>query len=132
MIVGTKELIDESRRWRKILGGGMRQAGVIAAAGLYALDNNIERLSEDHENARRLAEALAECPWAEVDPDTVETNIIFIKTPGRDAGEIELRLGAEGVRVIATAEDEIRLVTSLEVGRKEIEDACGVFRNLLA
>ncbi len=132
MIVGTKELIEESRRWRKILGGGMRQAGVIAAAGLYALEHNIERLAEDHKHARILAEALAGCSWADVDPDSVETNIIFIKTPGRDAREIELRLDAEGVRVIATADDEIRLVTSLEVETEDIDAACSVFRNILA
>ena len=132
MIVGTKELIEEARRWRKILGGGMRQAGVIAAAGLYALENNIKRLAEDHDNARRLAETLAECSWTELDPESVETNIVFIKTPGRDAKEIEMRLNSEGIRVLATDEEEIRLVTSLEAGKEDIDYACSVFRDFLA
>ena len=130
MIVGSKDLIEESRRWRKILGGGMRQAGVIAAAGLYALEHNFERLAEDHKHARIMAEALAECSWAELDPAAVETNIIFIKTPGRPAAEIEAALAEKGVKVIATDEQEIRLVTSLEVNTEDIKEACRIFREL--
>ena len=130
LIVGSKDLIEQSRRWRKILGGGMRQAGVIAAAGLYALEHNIERLAADHRHARILADCLAECSWAEIDPESVETNIVFIKTPGRRASAIESALAAQGVKVIATGEEEIRLVTSLEVDTADIEKTCRIFRTL--
>jgi len=130
MLVGSKELIAEARRWRKILGGGMRQAGVIAAAGLYALENNIERLSEDHTHAQRLAESIEECSWAQVDTNRVETNIVFLKTPGRSAQVIADVLKSRGILVIATGDEEIRLVTSLSINEKETEEACRVFRNL--
>jgi len=130
MLVGSKELIAEARRWRKILGGGMRQAGVIAAAGLYALENNISRLSEDHAHARILAETLEKCSWAEVDKSRVETNILFLKTPGRSAREVAEALSARGVLVIATGEDEIRMVTSLSVTADDIEEACRIFGEL--
>ena len=130
MIAGPKAFIEESRRWRKILGGGMRQAGVLAAAGLYALEHNRERLKEDHRHAQLLAESLDQCSWAQVDISRVETNIVFIKTPGLDARKIESLLLSQGVRVIATAEQEIRLVTSLSVSPDEIESACLIFREL--
>jgi threonine aldolase len=130
MIVGPKDIIEESRRWRKILGGGMRQAGVLAAAGLYALEHNIQRLAEDHHNARVLAECLEQCSWAQVDINRVETNIIFIKTPGLDARKVEALLLEKGVRVIATADQEIRLVTSLSVSAEEINSTCRIFREL--
>jgi len=130
MLVGSKELIAEARRWRKILGGGMRQAGVIAAAGLYALENNISRLAEDHDHARRLAEVLEKTSWAAVDPGRVETNIVFLKTPGRDAKKIAEILATGGVLVIATGDEEIRLVTSLSVSAEDIEEACRIFEEL--
>ncbi len=130
MLVGSADLIAQARRWRKILGGGMRQAGVIAAAGLYALKNNIPRLAEDHGHARILAEALEECTWARVDKKRVETNILFIRTPGRNAGDIARQLAEKEVLVIATGEEEIRLVTSLSVTPSDIKEACRIFREL--
>ena len=75
-LAGSTELIEEAWRYKQMLGGAMRQAGVIAAAGLYALDHHVERLAEDHANARALAEGLAEIPGVEIDPATVETNIV--------------------------------------------------------
>jgi threonine aldolase len=130
MIVGPKEIIHESRRWRKILGGGMRQAGVLAAAGLYALEHNRERLKDDHFHARMLAESLEKCSWAEVDIRRVETNIVFVKTPGKDAKKIESLLAEKGVRVINTAEEEIRLVTSLSASLEDINTACRILEEL--
>ncbi|MDC7232303.1 MAG: threonine aldolase family protein [Spirochaetales bacterium] len=130
MIAGDRSLIEESRRWRKILGGGMRQAGVVAAAGLYALEHNRERLAEDHDHARELAECLNSSGWAEVDLSRVETNIVFFKTPGRDAKGVEAKLAEKGVMVIATAPEELRLVTSLEVNSGQIKEACRIIRDL--
>lgn len=130
MLVGSKDLIAEARRWRKILGGGMRQAGVLAAAGLYALENNRDRLKEDHQHARLLADCLDDCSWAVVDKSRVETNILFFDTPGLDARRVEALLSEKGIRVIATGEQEIRLVTSLSVSTEEINEACRIFREL--
>ena len=101
MICGPRELIAEARRVRKMLGGGMRQAGVIAAAGIYALRNNVERIAEDHENARAIAQALAGTAWAKVAPDVV-TNMIYFTTPGRDAAKVVEALERRGIRSRAT------------------------------
>ncbi len=130
MIAGSRELITESRRWRKILGGGMRQAGVLAAAGIYALENNIDRLTEDHDHAKALAEAVNTTAWGRVETAKVETNILFVKTDGLDASAIERKLADRGVMIIATAPEEIRLVTSLEVNSASIEEACRIIREL--
>ena len=81
LLCGKKDFIADARRVRKMLGGGMRQAGIIAAAGVYALQNNVERLAEDHENAKAIAKALAETDWAAIDPEDVVTNILYFRTP---------------------------------------------------
>jgi threonine aldolase len=130
MIVGSKSLIEESRRWRKILGGGMRQAGIVAAAGLYALEHNRERLKEDHIHALELANSLNDCSWAKVDLSKVETNIVFFNTPGIDAKSIMEKLAEKGVRVITTAPEELRLVTSLEVSSEQVKDAGRIISEL--
>jgi len=130
MIVGSRSLIEESRRWRKILGGGMRQAGVVAAAGLYALEHNRERLNEDHDHALELAKSLDACGWVKVDLNKVETNIVFFNTPGINAKTVEQKLAEKGVRVIATAPEELRLVTSLEVSSEQIKEACRIITEL--
>ncbi len=80
LLCGSRSFVDEARRVRKMLGGGMRQAGVIAAAGIHALTHHVDRLAEDHENARTLVKALAEVPWAAIEPSEVETNIVLLKT----------------------------------------------------
>ena len=77
MLAGSRDFIDEARRVRKILGGGMRQAGILAAAGIVALNEMVDRLAEDHANARRLADGLANIPGIAIEPETVETNILF-------------------------------------------------------
>ena len=79
MLAGSEELIAEAWRWKQMTGGAMRQAGIVAAGCLYALDNHVERLAEDHENARHLAEGLAEIDGIEIDPATVETNIVIFE-----------------------------------------------------
>jgi len=130
LLCGPADLISEARRWRKILGGGMRQAGVIASAGLFALKNNISRLAEDHEHARMLAETLSETSWAHTDPGRVETNIVFFRTREITAESVVEKLKDQGVMMIATGPDEVRLVTSLEINRKQTEDACRIIRTL--
>jgi threonine aldolase len=118
MLTGTAEQMDRARIFRKALGGGMRQAGVLAAAGLIALQNGPTRLHEDHANARLLAEALSNMEGVEINLDGVETNIVVFKlTGGRSAAELVARLKAHGVLMGAVGKDVIRMVTHLDVGR---------------
>jgi threonine aldolase len=122
VICGPRAFIAEARRVRKMLGGGMRQAGVIAAAGIYALKNNVERIGEDHENARLIAQALAQVGWAEVSPDTVASNMVYFRTPGREAAPVVQALETHGIRSGATGPDQIRLVTHLDVSREDTKE----------
>jgi threonine aldolase len=118
MLVGSAELMDRARLFRKALGGGMRQVGILAAAGLIALEHGPGRLHEDHANARLLAEALAGVDGVSIDLDTVETNIVVFRLMGkRSAAEVVSRLKARNVLVSALGKDLIRLVTHLDVDR---------------
>lgn len=118
MLTGSAELMDRARIFRKALGGGMRQAGVLAAAGLIALEQGPRRLHEDHANARLLAEALSNMEGVEIDLDAVETNIVVFKlAPGRNAPELGARMKARGVLMSTVGPDVIRVVTHLDVDR---------------
>jgi len=121
MLVGTKEKMARARIFRKALGGGMRQAGVLAAAGLIALEEGPKRLHEDHANARLLAEAVAGCEAAEIDLEAVETNIVIFKVRGGDASGLVAGLKAEGVLCSAIGPDAVRLVTHFDVSREDCE-----------
>ena len=119
MLVGSAELMARARLYRKALGGGMRQAGVLAAAGLIALEQGPARLHEDHANARLLAEALSSIENVEIDFDAVETNIvIFHLTGGVSATDVVARLKAHGILASAFGPTAIRLVTHLDVNRE--------------
>jgi threonine aldolase len=124
MLVGSAELIARARIYRKALGGGMRQVGVLAAAGLMALEEGPKRLHEDHANARLLAEALANIEGVSINLNSVETNIVIFRlTGGLSATELAARLKARGVLVSAFGKDAIRLVTHLDVSRGNCLDA---------
>ena len=124
MLVGSAELIARARIFRKALGGGMRQVGVLAAAGLIALEEGPKRLADDHANARLLAEALANTEGVSIDLATVETNIVMFRlTAGRGAAELVARLKDRGVLAGAFGPDAIRLVTHRDVSRGECIDA---------
>jgi threonine aldolase len=124
MVVGTREQMDQARIYRKALGGGMRQAGVLAAAGLIALEQMPGRLHEDHANARLLAEALATMEGVEIDPATVETNIVIFRLTGeRMAAELVARLKARGVLASAVGPRAVRLVTHNDVSREACANA---------
>jgi threonine aldolase len=124
MLVGSAELIAHARVYRKALGGGMRQAGVLAAAGLIALEDGPKHLADDHANARLLAEALAHTEGVKIDLASVETNIVIFRLQaGKGAGELAARLKARGVLVGAFGPDSIRVVTHREVSRKDCIDA---------
>jgi threonine aldolase len=123
MLVGSRKHIDRARVFRKALGGGMRQAGVLAAAGLIALEEMPWRLHEDHANARLLAEAVAQCSEAEIDLGMVQTNIVIFKLKSGDAGELVAALKRENVLVSAIGPQTVRLVTHFDVSREDCERA---------
>jgi threonine aldolase len=123
VLLGKKELIEKARRARKILGGGMRQAGVIAAAGLYALENNVERLAEDHANAERLARGLRELKL----DATLNTNMVLAKIKPEEAHDLASFMSTKGVLVLPRA--PMRLVTHLDVDAAGIERALAGFRS---
>jgi len=125
VIAGSHERMAKARRFKHLFGGAMRQAGIVAAAGLYAFDHHIDRLAEDHANARRLAEGLAEAGLP-VDVDQVETNFVQLDAArlGLTADEAVARLRAEGVLLsFAARKDVLRAVTHLDVSAEDIEEA---------
>lgn len=125
VLCGTRSYIDRARKFRKMVGGGMRQAGVIAAAGVVALETMVERLAEDHANARWFAEGLAELPGLVIDPATVRTNIVMfgVRTEVMAASEFAKRLGDHGVRVLAIDPTRMRAVTHYGITRSDMESA---------
>ncbi len=129
VLAGSRELIDEAWRYKQMMGGAMRQAGIVAAAGLYALDHNVARLAEDHAHARRLAAGLAELPGVDIELARVETNIVVFGVP--DAYGLCGALYERGVQVAPLGPQRLRAVTHLDVDARGIERALDAFRQLL-
>ncbi len=125
VICGSREFIDQARRWRKMVGGGMRQAGVLAAAGLVAMDTMIERLADDHANARQLARGLAEIDGLSLDPERIQTNIVIFEIDPAVATARELigALDREGVKVSYPGQQSIRMVTHRQISGEDVEEA---------
>jgi threonine aldolase len=132
MLVGSRETIAQARVFRKALGGGMRQAGVLAAAGLIALEEMPKRLGEDHANARLMAEAVAGCAGVEIDLDGVQTNIVIFKLTGGGAAEFVARMKAAGVLCSAIGPDAVRLVTHYDVSRADCERSAALLVEALS
>jgi threonine aldolase len=132
MITGTSDFIERAHRNRKIFGGGMRQAGIIAAGALYAVEHHIHRLAEDHEHAKMLAEALNARPGITVDMESVQTNIVFfdVSGTGKSGQEIQRILEANGIRVIALDPTRIRAVTHLDVSKAGVTEAIASFNKI--
>jgi threonine aldolase len=126
VIAGSRDEVERARRFRKMLGGGMRQVGILCAAALHALEHHRARLAEDHANARRLAVGLAGVPGVSVDPDRVDTNIVIFEVAGLPSVELARRTDATGVRLHAIAPTRLRAVTHLDV------DAAGIDRAIAA
>lgn len=118
ILVGSREFIDRAHRWRKMAGGGMRQAGILAAAGAYALKNNIVRLAEDHTHARRLAEGLDAIEGLDVDLDTVETNMVFVSSELETQPQLIALLKERGILVGGYG--QLRLVTHHDVTADDV------------
>lgn len=123
LLCGSRAFIARARRVRKMLGGGMRQVGAVAAAGIVALETMIDRLAEDHANARYLAERLAELPWVEIEPAAVETNIVVFTLREGSADELLPRLAEAGVLATNFGPRRIRLVTHYGIERRHIDEA---------
>lgn len=120
ILVGSRDLIKDARRWRKMLGGGMRQAGIIAAACQYALEHNIERLAEDHDNALHLANGLAPLPGINCDPGAVQSNMVFMQFEDEKLSQgLADHLAGQGIAVLAGK--VMRLVTHMDVDRAAVE-----------
>jgi threonine aldolase len=134
LVVGPKEWIERARKWRKMVGGGMRQAGIIAAAGIVALETMVDRLAEDHANARFLVERLAEISGIRVNPEEVETNMVRMDvTPsGMTAAEFVAKMEEKGVLANAVTPYMIRLVTHKDVSRADIEIAIPLIAEVAA
>jgi threonine aldolase len=125
VLVGSVEFIDQARKWRKMVGGGMRQAGVLAAAGLVALDTMVDRLAEDHQNARRLAHGLANIEGLHIDPERIQTNIVFFEVDENlgTAADMIAALEQQEVKVSYPGKQSIRMVTHRHISGEDIEEA---------
>ena len=124
LLVGTKPMIQRARKWRKMVGGGLRQAGILAAAGLYALEHHIERLQEDHENAQLLAKAIDQIKGLSVLRPTIMTNILCVDTTasGKTGKEWVEIMAQQGIKIGANGPFSIRFVTHLDVNRNDVQD----------
>ena len=131
-LVGSAVDMAKARRFRKMFGGGMRQAGMIAAGALYALQHHRERLIEDHENAQRLAHGLQKIEGVSVDVSAVETNIVNFEVSGQAADEVVKALNQEGIAMLATGPQKIRAVTNLMVSRSQIDEAVNAIAKTLS
>ena len=131
VLCGDAEVIEEARRWRKMLGGSMRQVGVIAAAGIVALDTMIDRLADDHANARKLGNALVEMPGIVIDLAALETNIVRFSVPAHKGGEIAARLKDEGV-LINAGDSDLRFVPHYGIDSEDVDIAINAMDRVMA
>jgi len=133
LVCGRADFIAEARRNRKMVGGGMRQAGIIAAAGIVALEQMVDRLAEDHANARRLAEGLAEIAGLSVNLERVQTNMVYFDLLDRslEPDHFLTRLRENGVKILSTGPRRFRAVTHYGIEAEDIEKALAVVRQVM-
>ena len=131
VLCGKIEIIEQALRWRKMLGGGMRQAGVLAAAGILSLTEQVQYLRDDHENAQRLAEALVDLPGLEIDRDAVQTNMVFARVIEGSQPALVQKMADEGVLVSGRG-DELRLVTHFDFKQEQVELVVAAFSRAFA
>jgi threonine aldolase len=134
MVIGDSDFIDRARRFRKMFGGGMRQVGIIASAALYAVENNIPRMAEDHENARYLAENLATINGIDIDLDTVQTNIVImdIAPSGKQVPDVLAALKEENILAVQFGNTRIRCVTHMDVNLDDVKTAIEKYKTVFA
>jgi threonine aldolase len=133
VVCGTRDFIAEARRNRKLLGGGMRQAGIIAAPGIVALDKMVKRLTDDHKNARLLAEGISQIPGLLIEPKSIHTNIVYfgIEQPKITADEMVARLAEKGVQTLSTGPGRFRMVTHHGIESEDIERTLKALREIM-
>jgi threonine aldolase len=129
VVCGSNEFIERARRWRKVVGGGMRQVGVIAAAGIVSLETMVERLAEDHANARKLAAGLSRIPGISIDPDSLPTNLVFFEVEAGDPAELARKLDETGIKG-GQPTRRWRLVTHSDIGSDDIDYALDVIESV--
>ncbi len=129
VLCGSAEVVKRARRWRKVLGGGMRQAGIVAAAGIFALERNVERLEEDHHNARSLADGLADVEELKIDPRSVQTNMAFLSVDRTIMPRLLRHLEDNGIRM--SEGEPIRLVTHLDVSSDDVDHVVRTVKKFL-
>jgi threonine aldolase len=129
VLAGSQRFIDEAWRWKQRLGGAMRQAGILAAAGLYALEHHVDQIAEDHENARRFGEIVSQCEGVRLVPETVETNIVYVDVSGAgvSAYDVGNRLEERGINIGPFDDAVLRAVTHLDVSGEQVEEAGRAF-----
>ncbi|MBI2865163.1 MAG: low-specificity L-threonine aldolase [Chloroflexi bacterium] len=132
LLCGSGDFIERARRLRKMVGGGMRQAGIIAAAGIVALETMVDRLADDHANARLLAEGIQELPGIAVDPGRVQTNIVLVEATDSLATDLQARLAAAGVKASTMGRRTLRFVTHYGIERADVEEAIAIIRQVLS
>jgi len=133
VLAGSEDFIEQAWQWKQRMGGAMRQSGSIAAAGVYALEHNVDRMAEDHENAQHFADSIANLPGIRVEPDRIETNMVFfdVSQTGLTAGEVHQRLLERGVRIGENDRYRMRVVTHLDVTRDEVAKAAEAVRDVV-
>lgn len=133
VVCGTRDFINEARRARKLLGGGMRQAGVLAAAGIVAMEEMVDRLADDHAHAKKLARGLAEIPGISIDPDRVPTNILFFEVTraGMTPQDFVQRIEAAGVQMLPSVPPKVRAVTHYQITSEDIDRALNVIAKVM-
>lgn len=132
LILGTREMIERARRWRKMLGGGMRQVGILAAAGLYALDTNLPKLAEDHQHAKAFAEELAAMDGVEIQLERVQTNVVAFRVPAFTDAEFVAACFEKGLRIAPIKPGTMRAVFYHQVSDADRAAAAGIIRTVLS
>lgn len=133
VICGTTDFITTARRARKVIGGGMRQAGVVAAAGIISLNDMVDRLADDHVNAKKLAMGLSDMPGISIDPDQIHTNIIFfdVTREGMTPAEFVQQIDAEGIRMLPVGPHKVRAVTHYHITSEDIDQALSIISKVM-
>ncbi|MBL4719949.1 MAG: threonine aldolase family protein [Alphaproteobacteria bacterium] len=133
VLAGSADFIAQAWQWKQRMGGAMRQSGIVAAAGVYALENNLDRLADDHENARLFAEGVANLPGIVVDMESVQSNMVFfdVAGTGMTAGELHQRLLSHGIRIGENDRYRMRVVTHLDVTRDQVAAAAEIVRKVV-
>ena len=131
-LCGPADFIGRARRWRKTLGGGMRQVGVIAAAAIVSLETMVPRLAEDHQNAMQLAKGLADIPGISIDPERIETNIVIFEWQGGPHADFMAKLAEAGVLASSSGAPKVRMVTHYGINGEDVEEALDAIRAVAA